>query len=155
MPAELFILSNPQGTATGAVVSEQVAWTVVQDLAKAVRQATDAATRNVVSKHLDALARQMLAQVQRGVHRNPPKGHCMSYHVHAVAYEHEADGERYCHGFGDAEITLQSKRAGHLEISGLHDQTDVAMYAMPDGSIRLASTRGRCLWDDFATEDTN
>ncbi len=58
---------------------------------------------------------------------NPPRGEIMSKRVFEVAYKHTADGKAYKHEFA----------AG------------VCMEALPDGSIRIYSMRGKRLWGDF------
>ncbi len=58
---------------------------------------------------------------------NPPRGEIMSKRVFEVAYKHATDGKAYKHEFA----------AG------------VCMEALPDGSIRIYSMRGKRLWGDF------
>lgn len=69
-----------------------------------------------------------------GVVGNPPPGRTrragekMATSVHEIRYTHVEDGENYRHPF---------------------ETDDVEMFAMPDGSIRIASRTGRRLWDEF------
>jgi len=80
---------------------------------------------------------------------NPDGGIKMSDNVQAICYRHTDDDENYCHGFGNADVTLKTRQDGTLILGGMKDDTDVAMYAMPDGSICIKSNSGKRLWDDF------
>ena len=95
-----------------------------------------------------ARVRELLVQVQRGIHMNPrgsARGERMSGHVQAIAYVHAQDGDQYVHGFGDAELNAKELQKGILDLSDLHDQTDIEMFAMPDGSLSLRSSQGKDL----------
>ena len=156
MPAELFVVSNPRGAPRHVKMSERDAWNMVRELTTVIKQQTSG-NKGVayLTQHMSTLAARMLHQLDRGVHVNARGAKKMSDHVQCVAYRHLDDDARYCHGFGDADITIRNGRAGRLDVSGLKDTTDVAMYAMPDGSITLRSSAGRCLWDDFDVEDND
>jgi hypothetical protein len=94
--------------------SERVAWQQVREGVKRILQLTVkeadrfAAVRDVAWQ-LDSLAADMLDQVRRGVHANPPLviygnppkgGELMSRRVYAVEYKHAGDGEDYRHDCG-------------------------------------------------------
>lgn len=72
----------------------------------------------------------------------------MSRNVLAVLYIHEDDGEQYAHGFGDAQLDLDTQRNGTVTIGGLLERTDVEMIAQDDGTVLLRGTHGQRLWDD-------
>lgn len=92
-----------------------------------------------------------LAQLDRGVHVNGRQGkrRKMSDDVQAIIYRHIEDGKFYCHGFADAEIDLETHRDGSLTIRGLADETDVRMFAEPDGTVTVEGAHGQRLWEDM------
>lgn len=92
-----------------------------------------------------------LAQLDRGVHVNGRQGkrRKMSDDVQAIIYRHIEDGKFYCHGFADAEIDLKTHRDGSLTIRGLADETDVRMFAEPDGTVTVEGAHGQRLWEDM------
>ncbi len=96
--------------------------------------------------YLRDLAKKMMAQLKRGVHANPGtrRGQKFSDHVQAIVYEHVTEGPRV-HGFGNADPDLKT-RGDSLTMTGLHERTGAAMYAMPDGSILIRNTNGKPLW---------
>jgi hypothetical protein len=61
----------------------------------------------------------------------------LSRNVQAVLYIHDLDGEPYCHGFGDADITLHTHRDGTVEIGGMKVKTGVHMIGLGNGDILL------------------
>lgn len=94
------------------------------------------------------MTQALLDQVERGVHVNG-RAQKMSDNVQAIVYKHVADGRLYCHGFGDADIRLKTPRAGTLTIEGLHDETGVQAFALPDGSVRIRHHAGEPIWEDI------
>lgn len=100
----------------------------------------------------------MVHQLSRGIHANPSllvfgnprkkRGTRMSGNVLAVLYVHDDDGEQYAHGFGNAELELNTRRDGTVTIGGLSDGTDVEMIAQDDGTVLLRGVHGQRLWDD-------
>lgn len=140
--------------------SESFAWREVARLARKARSGDHPiATTEAIIRIADA----MLHQVQQGIHANPAlvvfgnpgrgkrrvSGKKFSGNVLAVIYVHDEDGERYIHGFDDARLDLKTMRDGTVQISGLADESDVAMVALDDGSVLLRGEHGQRLWDRF------
>lgn len=140
----LGIVGNPPGE------SESQAWDTVLAFADEVSRQSGGSWRNRALAIRD-LASRMRLQALRSVHVNPKRvrrAMKMSDHVQAIVYVHEADGEFYVHGFGDAHLDLQVER-GVLCIEGLKDRTHVQMFAEPDGSVSIVGVDGQRLWEDF------
>lgn len=57
----------------------------------------------------------------------PPRGELMGKRVYKIEYQHAKDGKNYFHDFG----------------------SDVRMEALPDGSVRIYSTKGRPVWGEY------
>lgn len=156
----LVMITNPgPRRARGAEVSESDAWDAVADYVKVLRRDAVHLRGNgpqlgaevlAQATSLYALVNAMRAQLRAGVHTNPrqrnPSGRKMSNHVQAIVYDHLTEGPRV-HGFGNADPALK-ERGDSLTMTGLHDVTNVAMYAEPDGSIRLRHNSGKPLWFD-------
>lgn len=138
----LGIVSNPPKGAQ----SEREAWEQVYAFADELSRNTGGSWRNRVLAIRD-LAWKMMRQVKSGVHVNG-RGIKTSDDVQAIVYRHEEDGKLYVHGFGDADLDLTT-RDGKLIIDGLKDETDVQMFAQPDGSVRIASRDGSPVWEDM------
>ena len=108
-----------------------------------------------VAKALD-LVERMLDQLGKGIHVNPlmavfgnpgKRAVCFSEDVMAVLYVHKEDGAAYCHGFGNADIRLQTHRDGSVTIHGLKEQTGVKMLAA--GQCVVLEKPGVSLSEDF------
>jgi hypothetical protein len=121
------------GTPVSQLPSEYKAWVEVLQIV----------TKGGNANRIADIARQMIRQVSRGVHTNPG-GEKFSNHVQAIVYEHVTEGPR-AHGFGNADPDLRT-HGRTLSMTGLKEKTDVAMYAMPDGSIHIRGGRGQRLW---------
>ena len=102
--------------------SERSMWRGVQSAARTIQKLLDKPSRNahVIRYEASAIERwasEMLAQLDRGIHRNPPlvlftnpprtvgrpqrvqvMG-CLSHDIHSVAYTHCEDGQSYKHDF--------------------------------------------------------
>lgn len=98
-------------------VSEREAWRIVQRDARALAQSTNMPAR---ARRLEKLAATMLAQLDRGVHANPPivtyfnpprGGELMSRRVYAVEYKHAGDGQDYRHDFKGG-VEMYAARGG-------------------------------------------
>lgn len=109
-------------------------------------------SRHVVALVLETL-KGLKEQVASGYHRNPaitifgnpPAGRVMTKDVQAILYHR--GGKDYCHGFGDADITLKTHRDGGVTIGNLHQRTGVEALAMPDGSVVLRHP-SHAIWDE-------
>lgn len=142
----LVIFGNPKRKKNPAPYnrSEFDAWRHILADAKALENRTADAK---APARMVKIAEQMMAQLDRGVHRNPGgKRTKIGEHVQAVLYIHAKDGHPYCHGFGDADIGLKTIRNGDVRISGLHEDTDVTMYGESDGTITMEGRNGQPLW---------
>ena len=136
--------------------SETFAWREVARLARKARSGDHPiATCEAIIRIADA----MVNQVAQGIHANPPllvfanpragNGTVMSHSVLAVLYVHTDDDEQYVHGFGNAELDLDTAPDGTVTIRGLAEQTDVDMIALKDGGVLLRGRHGQRLWDEF------
>lgn len=67
-------------------------------------------------------------------------------HVQAIIYVHAVDGDRYVHGFGDADIDLRSYATGDVRVGGMHAKTGVEMYGTEDGNVFVRGRDGQRLW---------
>lgn len=161
----LGMVTNPRGRRKGdtsnELASERDAWTKVIRIALRMLEAiegriTDAkrAKLDIAISDLDDLAHKMIEQLNSGVHVNGRhrvngRGIKTSENVIAVVYRHLDDGQLYIHGFADADIKPITHRDGSLTVKGLVEDTDVEMYALPDGSVRLQGKHGQPLWEDI------
>lgn len=141
----LWIVSNPPK-------GESKAWEEVFTQAKRALRMIPAAQRTsaVVGnlRAIEEVALRMLRQVAEGVHTNPgtPRGGTkFSNHVEAVVYRHVTEGPR-AHGFGNAELDERDLEHGILRLDDVKEKTNVAMYAMPDGTVMLKHSQGKPLW---------
>ena len=107
-------------------LSEASAWRRVEALGREL-QASRAKGVSAAGRELHATAVEMLGQLRRGGHANPP-GDVMSERVYSLAYRHQDDGRDYKHDFGPG----------------------VRMIAMRDGSIRLVHRDRKTLHEDFS-----
>lgn len=73
----------------------------------------------------------------------------MSTDVLALAYVKRTDGQEYVHGFGNADITLDSGPHNELIVGGLHTRTGIEMISVPDGSLLLRHPDGLPIWADL------
>lgn len=139
----LVIFGNPP-----QVRSESAAWKQVAAFAQDIAEVSDnELTVLQLVTELRVLAQRMLAQVERGVHANPRERRTkIGEHVQAVLYVHAKDHLPYAHGFGNADIAIDTVREGDVKLEGLHDTTDVCMYGEPDGTITMEGKRGQPLW---------
>lgn len=80
---------------------------------------------------------------------NPRPGRCMSNNVVAMLYVHADDGELYCHGFGNAPITLSTAPSGAVTIGGLKNNTGVQLYALEGGALSVQRKDKAPLWKDL------
>lgn len=147
----LVILGNPQGL-LGIKRSEGKAWKEVFALAQRMLKYSARGLPSEVHEAAAAIAevaQVMLTQLEHGVHQNP-RGLELSRNVQAIVYIHTKDGERYVHGFGNAELDLKDRRDGTLEIRGLQEQTGVQMVGSADKrTVTLRGVDGQTLWDLF------
>lgn len=141
MPGPLVIFGNPGS-------SESAAWREIIDLAEKARNTNTAAHRHLYLTQIVAISEKMLRQVNHGIHRNPGKAKRtkIGEHVQAIVYIHATDGQPYVHGFGNADIDLESRGKGNVTIRGLHDDTQVCMYGESDGTVTIEGERGQKLW---------
>jgi hypothetical protein len=94
---------------------------------------------------LRRMARVMLEQLDSGVHKNPRGRVKVASHVQAIAYVHAKDGDKYVHGFGDADLNESELKRGVLKLDSLKDRTHVEAYGNADGTVTLCPTRGQAL----------
>jgi hypothetical protein len=153
----LIMVTNPPAGAPGVPVSERAALQQLQRLVNDLYVAGSGGDRDSAElfRHQAAnLVAALLAQLARGVHANPRRrgnpeilgGQKMSNHVQAIVYDHLTKGPRV-HGFGNAEPDLK-ERGPSLTMTGLRDFTDVEMFALRDGSLRIRHKHGEPLWWD-------
>lgn len=142
MPGPLVVFGNPAGS------SESAAWREIIELAERAKNTTVLEHRNLHLTQIMAIAEKMLRQVHRGIHTNPggKKRTKIGKHVQAIIYIHAKDNKPYVHGFGNADIDLDTHGAGNVTIDGLHDNTQVCMYGEPDGTVTIEGERGQQLW---------
>ena len=129
------------------IYSERGAVGAIKDLSASLGPAlarADLTDAKAYQRQITEWAARLLAQLDRGIHANPPRGRKFSNHVQAIVYEHITEGPR-AHGFGNADPDLRS-RGNALTMTGLHERTGAAMYALPDGSILIRNTNGKPLW---------
>ena len=95
------------------------------------------------------LVNALRRQVDRGFHVNGrrARGGKMSDNVMAIVYVHAADGQRYVHAFGDADVEPRT-RGNALVLEGLKERTGVQMFADPDGGISVVHRDGKPVWED-------
>lgn len=140
----LGIVSNPPRKGE----SESKAWAEIQELANEAVWENKDSRRTIILGEILRIARKMSLQVAKRVHVNG-RGTKTSDHVQAIIYKHADDDELYIHGFGDADIEPITTKNGDLLVKGLLTETDVQMFAMPDGSVRICGSRGQRLWEDI------
>ncbi len=126
------------------VNSERQAWREVAGVGRLLATPelhTKQELRNMAAQ-LTQLAREMTAQLDRGVHANPrgrknpalalivpnpPRASDWSDRVYAIQYKHKQDGDDYEHEF----------------------ERGVCLRANTDGSVTLYRRDGRPVWEEF------
>jgi hypothetical protein len=77
---------------------------------------------------------------------NPPGRRVkIASHVQAIAYVHAKDGDKYVHGFGDADLDESELKRGVLNLDDLNDRTHVEAYGNADGTVTLCPTSAHAL----------
>lgn len=119
-----------------------------------------------IARELLALAIQMQTQEAKAerFQNNPAalltylgnpasKGDRISGDVMAIAYIHAEDnsGRAHCFGTDDFNVRSRAEPGGTTKIilTGTVEHTRVGMYALPDGSIRIAHRDGKPVWAEF------
>lgn len=134
--------------------SERTAWaTVAAKAAEIARLSRDPHSRTK-AKAIDHIARQMLVQLERGVHANPALAvfganpPLLSRDVQAVLYRHAENGKDYVHPFGTG-TTVTNKRDGSTVVrAGSHARSGVRALLLADGSVLLRHPTKR-IWGEF------
>jgi hypothetical protein len=129
--------AGESGTAAGSH-SEERAWLDVLAIADELDRKSSGHRCRIsdVPSQLRAIAVPMLAQLKKGLHRNPPlvvylnppKGaKLLGRRVYGLEYQHATDGKDYRHDFGPK----------------------VRMYELPSGAVLLAHVDGNALVGEY------
>lgn len=157
MPGPLVIFSNPKPSQENRLLKAvQLLNTVLRQLGTVTQSLEHVETaRNLVREvglEMAHRKERLPKRTSRSIQRNPKgRGEMIGSDVLAIVYVHADDGQRYCHGFADADITLRDTAKG-IVIEGLAESTGVEIFAMPDGTMQVKSADGKRLWDDFDQE---